>query len=113
MFQPLFLGLDLSTQQLKAILITEDGSVVHENAVNFDKDLPHYATTNGALHGPNRGEVTSPVAMWVEAFDLLFDRMKADGVEFGRILAVSGSGQVSVFRLISIVIDPSDLTSSA
>ena len=96
MFQPLFLGLDLSTQQLKAIVITENGSVVHESAVNFVNDLPHYGTTNGAIHGKGRGEVTSPVAMWVEAFDLLLERMKQAGVEFARILAVSGSGQVCV-----------------
>ena len=91
---PLFLGLDLSTQQLKAILLTEDGSLVHETAVHFDNDLPHYSTTNGAIQGPDEGEVTSPVAMWVEALDLLLERMKNEKVEFGKIRGVSGAGQV-------------------
>lgn len=91
---PLFLGLDLSTQGLKAILITEDSNVVHESAVHFDRDLPHYGTTNGAIRGPEPGEVTSPVRMWLEAFDLLMDRMKTAGVDFGRILGISGDGQV-------------------
>ncbi|OSX63987.1 hypothetical protein POSPLADRAFT_1136748 [Postia placenta MAD-698-R-SB12] len=90
---PLFLGLDLSTQGLKAILITEDSNVVHESAVHFDRDLPHYGTTNGAIRGPEPGEVTSPVRMWLEAFDLLMDRMKTAGVDFGRILGISGDGQ--------------------
>ncbi|EIW62643.1 uncharacterized protein TRAVEDRAFT_17260 [Trametes versicolor FP-101664 SS1] len=56
----LFLGLDLSTQGLKAVLIDEEGAPVHESAVNFDRDLPSYGTTNGAIRGPGPGEVTSP-----------------------------------------------------
>jgi xylulokinase len=56
---PTFLGLDLSTQQIKAVLITDDGNVIHESAVAFDADLPHHGTKSGALHGAG-GEVTSP-----------------------------------------------------
>jgi hypothetical protein len=56
---PTFLGLDLSTQQIKAVLITDNGDVVHESAVAFDADLSHHGTKSGALHGPD-GEVTSP-----------------------------------------------------
>lgn len=93
----LFLGLDLSTQQLKAVVTSDKGSVVHECAVNFDRDLPKYGTQNGAIHGAGVGEITSPVAMWVDAFDLLLDRMKSEGVDFSRIAGVSGSGQVSCY----------------
>jgi hypothetical protein len=93
MQDPLFLGLDLSTQGLKGVLITEDSAVVHESAVNFDKDLPAYGTTNGAIRGPG-GQVTSPVKMWLDAMDLLMDRMKQAGVQFNRIAAISGDGQV-------------------
>lgn len=93
-FAPLFLGLDLSTQGLKAVLISEDSSVVHESAVQFDRDLPAYETINGAIRGPGEGEVTSPVKMWLEAFDLLIERMNAAGVQFHRILGISGDGQV-------------------
>ena len=94
MSEPLFLGLDLSTQQLKALLIDEQGVVVHDTAVSYDRDLPQYGTTNGATHGPGNGQVTSPVAMWVEALDLILQRMKDAGVDFARIRAVSGAGQV-------------------
>ncbi|THH15260.1 hypothetical protein EW146_g5179, partial [Bondarzewia mesenterica] len=90
---PLFLGLDLSTQKLKAIVISEDSVVVHEIAVNFQRDLPHYGTTNGAIKGPDEGEVTSPVAMWLEALDLLMQRMKDADIEFGSIMGVSGAAQ--------------------
>ena len=89
-----FLGLDLSTQQLKAVVASESGSVLHETAVNFDRDLPQYGTQSGAIHGPGAGQVTSPVALWVDAFDLLLERMKNEGVEFSRIMGISGSGQV-------------------
>jgi xylulokinase len=102
---PLFFGLDLSTQQLKAIIITESTSVVHESAVNFAKDLPQYETVNGVTLGPGPGEVTSPVAMWVHALDLLMERLQASGVEISRVAAISGAGQVGLnangFRLNS------------
>ncbi|KAH9042979.1 xylulose kinase-like protein [Lactarius hengduanensis] len=93
MSEPLFLGIDLSTQQLKALLIDEKAAVVHDFAVGYDKDLPHYGTTNGATHGPGDGQVTSPVAMWVQALDLILQRMRDAGVDFSRIRAVSGAGQ--------------------
>lgn len=92
---PLFLGLDLSTQSLKAVLISEDTNLVHESTVHFDSDLPSYGTTNGAIRGPGHGEVTSPVAMWLDAIDLCFERMKTAGVAFSSIAAISGAGQVS------------------
>ena len=92
--EPLFLGLDLSTQQLKALLINKEATVVYDLAVGYDRDLPQYGTTNGTIHGPGDGEVTSPVAMWVEAIDLILQRMKDAGVDFGQICAISGAGQV-------------------
>ena len=91
---PLFLGLDLSTQQLKAILLSNDSSIVHESSVHFDRDLNRFETVNGAIRGPSSGEVTSPVEMWLEAIDLLFHRLKADQVDFGAISAISGAAQV-------------------
>ncbi|KAH0582832.1 hypothetical protein H2248_010738 [Termitomyces sp. 'cryptogamus'] len=90
---PLFLGLDLSTQQLKAIIVNEDTTVIHESSVHFDNDLPSYGTINGAIRGPGKGEVTSPVAMWLDAIDLLFQRLKIAGVEVSKISAISGAGQ--------------------
>lgn len=96
---PLFLGLDLSTQGLKAVLIDEEGAPVHESAVNFDRDLPSYGTTNGAIRGPDAGEVTSPVCMWLDAYDLIMERMRTAGVNFSRIVGVSGDGQVTHISL--------------
>ncbi|KAF8906212.1 D-xylulose kinase [Gymnopilus junonius] len=90
---PLFLGLDLSTQQLKAIVLDKDSKIVHEAAIHFDRDLPAHGTTNGAILGPDDGEVTSPVAMWIEAIDLLLQKLADGKIEFKDIVSVSGDGQ--------------------
>lgn len=99
---PLFLGLDSSTQALKASLLTSNLDVIAEAAVNFDQDLPQYGTKSGVLYGPEgSGEVNSPVMMVVEAMDLLFERMKAAGWELDRVRGISAAGQVSL-GLVSI-----------
>jgi xylulokinase len=91
---PLFLGLDLSTQQLKAAIIDHSGALQHESSVHFDRELSSFGTTNGALHGEEPGEVYCPVVVWIEAIDLLMDKMKKSGVDFSAIVAVSGAAQV-------------------
>ncbi|KZV89436.1 actin-like ATPase domain-containing protein [Exidia glandulosa HHB12029] len=90
--EPLYLGLDLSSQQLKAVLVTKAGAVAHAAAVHFDSDLPQHKTSGGAHHGPN-GRVTAPVAMWIDALDAVMARLEASNAPFDRIAAVSGSGQ--------------------
>lgn len=92
---PTFLGLDLSTQQLKAALVTKDGKLLYEQSVHFDRDLARFGTTNGAIRGDEDGEVYCPVVLWIAAFDLLMDRLKASGkVDFSRIRAIGGAAQV-------------------
>lgn len=91
---PLFLGFDLSTQQLKAAIIDKSGVLVHESSVHFDRELSTYGTTNGALHSEVPGEVYCPVIVWIEALDLLMTKMKRSGVDFSAIVAVSGAAQV-------------------
>lgn len=89
----LFLGLDSSTQGIKATLIDSGLNVVGEEAVNFDRDLPGYGTQGGVHHHADGLTVTSPPLMWAEALDLLFDRMREKGCALGDVAAVSGSGQ--------------------
>jgi xylulokinase len=90
----LFLGLDSSTQSLSAIVIDYDRrKVVCEHSLNFDRTLPQYETQNGVLPNPDPLVKHSSPLMWAEALDLLFARMKEDGVALGDVLAVSGSGQ--------------------
>src|SRR5579871_5962973 len=90
----LFLGLDLSTQSLSAIVIDYNSRrVVYEHSINFDKALAHYRTRYGVLPDPDPLLVHSPPLMWVESLDVLFAQMKRDDVPFCDILAISGSGQ--------------------
>jgi xylulokinase len=97
MFAPLFLGFDLSTQALKASAISLGSDQVHVAAtVNFDKDLPRHGTSNGSIVSPaGDGEITTPVELFLEAVDLVMQRLKDAGLEFGRVLAVGGAAQVS------------------
>ncbi|KAM4718109.1 xylulose kinase isoform 2-T2 [Anableps anableps] len=90
---PLYLGLDFSTQQLKVVAIDGGLSVVHQDSVQFDSELPEFRTRGGVHIHPDGLTVTSPVLMWVKALDLLLDKMKTAGFDFARVQALSGSGQ--------------------
>lgn len=101
---PLFLGLDLSTQQLKLSLIANEASacspsahrtILCETAIHFDRDLPRFGTKDGSILRPG-GVAVCPTACWVAAMDLCFERMKAaqgDAV-IQRIRGIGGAAQV-------------------
>lgn len=89
----LFLGLDASTQGLKATLIDGHGRLQHETAVQFDVDLPEFKTQGGVHRQPDGLTVTAPPLMWVAALDLLLERMKHAKAPLARVAAISGSGQ--------------------
>ena len=88
-----FLGLDSSTQGLKATLVSRRPRVVHELALNYDADLPAYGTQGGVHTADDGLTVTSPAVMWVEALDVLLERMHEAGWPLDRVAAISGSGQ--------------------
>ena len=88
----LYLGLDSSTQGLKATIVGNNLEVVGQWGVNYDQELRGYHTEEG-VHVNNEVEVTSPAIMWVEAIDLLFAKMVKDGAPLREVDAVSGSGQ--------------------
>lgn len=86
------MGLDFSTQQIKAVVINCKLEVLHEEAIKFD-DLAKYKTSGGCHVRPDGLTVTSPVIMWVDALDILLEKMKGAGVDFSCIKALSGAGQ--------------------
>ena len=88
-----FLGLDLSTQQLKVIAIDNELCIIGEEVVNFDKDLPEFETHGGVKRHEDALTVTAPSLMWVKAFDLLLERMKSKGFCFQNVACISGTGQ--------------------
>ncbi|KAJ6260931.1 hypothetical protein Dda_3592 [Drechslerella dactyloides] len=91
--EPLYLGLDLSTQQLKVLAIESSLETVFEEAVSFDADLPSYGVHKGVFVNDTDHEVYAPVAMWIEALDLILQRMKNRGFDFSRVKGISGAGQ--------------------
>lgn len=64
----------------------------HEAKVDFDADLSHYGIQKGVLTNPAKGEIFAPVAMWLEAVDLVLDRLKEQGLDFSRVQGLSGAG---------------------
>lgn len=92
--EPLFAGLDVSTQSCKLVVISPaQGAVLHVDRVDYDRDLPKYGTVNGATAGLPEGASESDPAMWIEAVELLLGRLGAAGVSEGAIRCISVSGQ--------------------
>lgn len=86
-----YLGFDLSTQQLKCLAINSDLKIVHAETVDFERDFPKYKTKKGVYIS---GDVIDcPVAMWVEAIDLVFEKFTKSGFDLSKVKAISGSCQ--------------------
>ena len=90
---PLYLGFDLSTQQLKGLAITSDLKVIYESKYNFDGDSQGFGIKAGVLTNDAEHEVYAPVALWLRALDVLLSRLQESGLDFGRVRGVSGAGQ--------------------
>lgn len=91
--EQLFLGLDLSTQSLKAVVIDSSLNVVHESHVSFHETLDVlYGCSGGVTH---TGLVaTAPTRMFVQALDIVLEKLAADtSLDISRIVGVSGSAQ--------------------
>ena len=64
-----FLGLDLSTQSITAVVISPSEGVTHQFSIPFDDAYPCYHTRGGVLFGESLTEVFADPRMWVEALD--------------------------------------------
>lgn len=90
----LYLGLDSSTQGLKALIAdTASGEIVAAEAVNFGTDLPEYNSPSGFLPAADPLVRRADPRMWLAALDLVFDRLSRHGAPLERVEGVSGSGQ--------------------
>lgn len=90
---PLYLGFDLSTQQLKALAVTSDLNVVYEAKFDFDVDATYPGIEKGVLTNDKEHEVYAPVSMWLQAIDVILQRLKDKGLDFRRVRGISGAGQ--------------------
>ena len=75
--------------------------VVAEEHVQFDSDLPEYRT-HGGVHASGK-RVTAPTVMWVKALDMLMDKLRVLGVDFGKVAAISGAGQVNKLKINFVI----------
>ncbi|ODV78524.1 D-xylulokinase [Suhomyces tanzawaensis NRRL Y-17324] len=92
MAPPLFLGFDLSTQQLKVIVTDANLNHLHSYHVEFDAAYKQrYGIHKGVLVDDDT--IVSPVLMWLDAVDHVFDQMKQDAFPFADVRGISGSGQ--------------------
>jgi xylulokinase len=66
---------------------------VHEVKVGFDADLSKYGIKKGVFIKKAEREVYAPVAMWLEAIDLVLQRLAEKGTPFERIKGISGAAQ--------------------
>ncbi|KAK2981737.1 hypothetical protein RJ640_005989 [Escallonia rubra] len=83
-----------SYRSLKATVLDANLNIVTSEIVNFDSELSHYKTKDGVYRDPSvNGRIVSPTLMWVEALDLILQRLEKSKLDFGKIAAVSGSGQ--------------------
>lgn len=81
-------------RSLKATALDSRLAIVASEIVHFDSDLPHYKTSGGVYRDPSGGgRIVSPTLIWVEALELLLEKLRRENFEFSRVVAVSGSGQ--------------------
>ncbi|KAF4351645.1 hypothetical protein G4B88_025091 [Cannabis sativa] len=89
-----FLGFDSSTQSLKATVLDSNLNIVASELVHFDSDLTHYKTKDGIHRDSSiNGRIVSPTLMWVEALDIILNKLSKSSLDLKKIVAVSGSGQ--------------------
>lgn len=88
------LGIDVSTQSVKCIVIdTENGTVPAESSVNFGRDLPSYHAPDGFQPNADPLIKQADPLMWLDGLELALEQLSASGFDLARIDGISGSGQ--------------------
>ena len=88
----LYLGFDLSTQQLKGLAVNSDLKVEYEAKFDFDADAKGIDVCKGVLTNEVENEVYAPLALWLQALDGVLERFEKGGLDFGRICGISAAG---------------------
>jgi xylulokinase len=90
---PLYIGFDLSTQQLKGLVVSSDLKVEYEAKFDFDANSRRFNIKNGVMTNEAEHEVFAPVALWLQALDWVLSTLKDQGLDFRRVKGISGAGQ--------------------
>ncbi|KAJ5833202.1 Carbohydrate kinase FGGY N-terminal [Penicillium riverlandense] len=93
MDSPLYIGFDLSTQQLKGLVVNSELKVVYIAKFDFDADSTGFPIKKGVITNEAEHEVYAPVALWLQALDSVLDDLKRQGLDFRRVKGISGAGQ--------------------
>lgn len=90
----LTLGIDSSTQGVKAVVLdVESGRVAASASVNYGRDLPGYGAPDGFLPHPDPRVRRANPAMWKSGLELVLERLRDTGFPMGEIAAVGGDAQ--------------------
>lgn len=93
-----FLGLDLGTQSLTAVVIDTVRGDLQQMSINFEQAYPSYGTTGGAIIGEVPTRVWVDPKMWVEALDDILRSLARKGLTRGITgMAVSGQQHGTVY----------------
>jgi len=87
-----FLGLDLSTQSLTALVIDLSDHILYRKSINFDETYPSYQTRGGVLAGEDPRVVCADPRMWIKAVDDLLLLLRHEGIT-KEVAALSVSAQ--------------------
>lgn len=89
----MFLGIDASTQSISAVIICpKTARVIACESVNFGREFPEFGAPCGFIADGECGEVHADPRMWLEALDLLLDRLRAQA-DLSQVRVISGDGQ--------------------
>ena len=89
--KPLAVGIDASTQGVKALALGTDGPEALA-AVNFAKDLPDFGAPEGFVPDADPAVRRAPPAMWEAGVRLALERLGRE-IDLSRAGCVSGSAQ--------------------
>lgn len=90
---PLYIGFDLSTQQLKGLVVNSELKVEYIAKFDFDADSTGFPIKKGVITHEAEHEVFAPVALWLQALDTVLDSLRRQGLDFRRVKGISGAGQ--------------------
>ena len=90
---PLYIGFDLSTQQLKGLVVNSSLKVIHTSVFDFDADSHGFPIKKGVQANEAEHEVFAPVALWLQALDGVLEGLRKQGLDFSRVKGISGAGQ--------------------
>ncbi|KAF8625622.1 hypothetical protein AX17_006807 [Amanita inopinata Kibby_2008] len=88
---PLFLGIELAMDQLRASIVDESLELVGVECVDFDTELPEYKTQGGIFTTPGDA-YTTPVEMWIKGLETLLQKL-ASSHDLSRIRSIGGAAQ--------------------